>query len=175
MSYETVTFFFALLTVVLVVVAVVLAVLMVTDRSDRTGILAMVRPITVELAAAVGLTCMFGSLYLSEVVGWNPCALCWVQRGFMYPAALVLTAALVVKRRVLVIIGGALAIGGLPVSLYHRYGQATGTDSALCDPTNPCSFIYTDHFGFVTIPTMAAAGFIGILALLAVHLLWRNP
>ena len=176
MSSDTVTLFFALLAILVVVLAVVLAGLLAFDRGDRTGLLAAVRPAAVELAAAIATTCMLGSLYLSEVVGYEPCRLCWVQRFFMYPASLVLIAAAVTKRRVLVILGGLLALGGLPVSIFHRYEQATGAGGGgFCDPDNPCSLIYVKQFGFITIPTMAGAGFIGILALVAVHLLRRNP
>jgi hypothetical protein len=70
---------------------------------------------------------------------------------------------------------GLLALCGLPVSLFHRYEEAVGGSSGFCDPVNPCSFKHTEQLGFITIPTMAAAGFIGILALVAVHLLWRKP
>jgi hypothetical protein len=41
-------------------------------------------------------------------------------------------------------------------------------ESASCDPTNPCSLIWVDRLGYLTIPTMALSGFFLILTLLAV-------
>lgn len=93
----------------------------------------------------------------------------------MYPAALLLIVAVVTRRRAPTIVAGGLAALGLPVSLFHRYEQAAGEVGGLCDLANPCSTRWVEHFGFVTIPTMAAVGFVGVLSLIALHTLWRNP
>ena len=37
-----------------------------------------------------------------------------------------------------------------------------------CDPANPCSLIWVERFGYLTIPGMALSGFALILVLLAV-------
>ncbi|NLD78170.1 MAG: hypothetical protein GX643_16055, partial [Acidimicrobiales bacterium] len=37
-----------------------------------------------------------------------------------------------------------------------------------CDPMNPCSIIWFERFGYLTIPTMALSGFAAIIAMLAV-------
>ena len=42
------------------------------------------------VAAVVALTATAGSLYFSEVAGFEPCALCWYQRIAMYPLVLIL-------------------------------------------------------------------------------------
>lgn len=42
------------------------------------------------LAWVVGLVATLGSLYFSEVRGFNPCILCWYQRICMYPQVLLL-------------------------------------------------------------------------------------
>lgn len=42
------------------------------------------------LAWVVALIATLGSLYLSEVRGYQPCILCWYQRIAMYPLALLL-------------------------------------------------------------------------------------
>lgn len=42
------------------------------------------------LAWVVALVATLGSLYFSEVRGFNPCILCWYQRICMYPLALLL-------------------------------------------------------------------------------------
>ncbi|MBC5793443.1 MAG: disulfide bond formation protein B [Nanohaloarchaea archaeon] len=42
-----------------------------------------------ELVFLLSLTASSGSLYMSQILGWTPCMLCWVQRAFIYPIAVV--------------------------------------------------------------------------------------
>ncbi|MFV0257519.1 MAG: disulfide bond formation protein B [Acidimicrobiales bacterium] len=168
------TLFFALLAMLCLGLIVVVIVSWLFDRTDRWGIRAWIRPFAVPAAAAVAVTATLGSLYLSEVAHYPPCQNCWIQRGFMYPAALVLVAAAITRRRALVMLGGALAVGGLPVSIYHRYEQITGS-TGFCDLGNPCSTVWVREFGFMTIPTMAGIGFLTIIVLTAVYLTGRRP
>ena len=151
-----------------------LAGLLVFDRQDRLGILGQIRPVAIPLAAAVAVTCVLGSLYLSEIAKYDPCRLCWVQRGFMYPAALLLVVGYFARQRLPLIMAGALAIAGLPVSIFHRYEQAQGPVGDFCDPLVPCAVSYFTHFGFMTIPTMAGIGFVTIFMLVGLSFLWRN-
>jgi disulfide bond formation protein DsbB len=167
MSVDAVTLFFALLALVagLSSAAAVGSVL----SGDRFGLWAALRPLAVEFAAAVAVTATAGSLYLSEVVGYTPCQLCWVQRAFMYPAALALVGAALTRRPVLAWVGGGLAAIGLPIAIFHRYDQAVGGAGGVCDEANPCSLKWVEEFGFVTIPTMAALGFLAIATFVALH------
>jgi disulfide bond formation protein DsbB len=170
MPYETETTFFALLALALAALVAGLGLSAVFDRSGRLGLINQIRPVSLELAAAVAVVCTFGSLYLSEVVGYVPCRLCWIQRAFMYPAALVLVAALVTRRRSLALGGLGLAVFGLPVSIFHRVEEEVGSIGNVCEVANPCSYKWINHFGFVTIPTMAGIGFIGIITLASLYL-----
>jgi disulfide bond formation protein DsbB len=163
MTVETVTLFLALLAVLAVVVTLAVAVSALTG--DRFGLIAAIRPAAVEMAAAVSVTATVGSLYLSEGAGYDPCRLCWVQRGFMYPAAVLLAIAVFSRARWAMMAAGGLAAIGLPIAIFHRIDQASGGIGSVCDPVNPCSSRWVEHFGFVTIPTMAAAGFAAIVAL----------
>jgi disulfide bond formation protein DsbB len=166
--------FFALLAVALAVGLIGLGGGLLIGRARSAPLIASVKGVAVELAAAIALISTLGSLYLSEVANYLPCRLCWVQRGFMYPAAALLLVALVVRRRALVAAAGVLALIGLPISLFHRWEQAVGEIAGFCDASNPCSSRWVNHFGFVTIPTMAAVGFAGVLSLVALHLFWRS-
>ncbi len=163
MAHETATLFFALLAGALALLLLAIGGASILDRGDRTGLRGAVRSVSLEAAAVVAVTCTAGSLYLSEVAGFLPCRLCWVQRSFMYPAALLLVAAVITRKRLLATIAAVLAGVGLPVALFHRYEQAVGDIGGVCDASNPCSGRWINHFGFVTIPTMAAVGFLAIL------------
>ncbi len=122
-------------------------------------------------AAAAGS--MAGSLIYSEHFGLVPCTLCWVQRGFMYPLAILLGVALLVPRwrRLINMVSVVVATGGLAVSIWHRYEQATGTSVGVsCAVDNPCSSRFVDEFGFITIPTMAGIGFALVIVFTAIQL-----
>lgn len=110
-----------------------------------------------------------GSLIFSEVYHFTPCELCWVQRIAMYPLAVILGIAafrreLDIRRYVL-----PLSVIGAVVSTWHvlvqRVPAMAGTTS--CEATAPCTGIWVEAFGVLTIPTMAGIGFLSITALLA--------
>jgi disulfide bond formation protein DsbB len=123
----------------------------------------------VGLAWGVAAISTAGSLYYSQVVGFLPCVLCWYQRIAMYPLVLLLAVGLVEPGRATARYGLPLSIGGLAVALYHVMIQlrpaleATG----VCDASVPCTARYLSVYGFVSIPVMAAGGFLLITGLLA--------
>lgn len=113
---------------------------------------------TIAAAVAVGATP--GSLYFSEVAGFNPCDMCWVQRIFMYPLAIILPIAGARRDRAALPYALALAVIGLGVSAYHVQLQLFPDQSTSCDLLNPCSAKWVEALGFATIPTMAGMSFV---------------
>jgi len=156
--------FLAILALVALAGAIVLVI------APRGSLLAQIGPVAANLAWAVAVVSTLGSLFLSEVAGFIPCLLCWVQRGFMYPLAIAL--AFPPARRSRVISWWALA--GSVVSIYHyAVEQVPGfSGSDFCSATIPCSFIWFEKFGFATIPFMAMCGFLAIAALSQTHRRW---
>lgn len=164
--------FFALLSLLVVAGIIALAIDALTGAD--LGVISFLRPLSIELAAAIATTSMLGSLYMSEIAGFDPCRLCWVQRFFMYPAAVLLIAAVFTKNTILKWVAFALSTIGLGVAVYHRYEQyvydpLAGHEGGFCDPLNPCGLPWVETFGFITIPTMAAAGFAGVMALVLLN------
>jgi len=100
-----------------------------------------------------------GSLFLSEVMNYIPCDLCWYQRIFMYPLTIILGVAVLrgdyhQSKNSLYL----SAIGGT-ISLYHYLIQMfpiTNVDS--CGRI-PCNVDYLNWFGFITIPLLAHIAF----------------
>lgn len=175
---RTVTLFFALLalaSMATVLVAVVLTALSgaVPAAAELRGRLAdEVRGRTLVLAAIVTTVATLGSLYLSEVAGFPPCTLCWVQRGFMYPLALVLWVAawrgskgVARYARWWAVAGGAVSTWHIIVERFPSLEQSSG----FCAVDNPCSVRWVEHFGFITIPVMALAAFALAALLLSVR------
>jgi disulfide bond formation protein DsbB len=176
-STDTVTLFLALLAVV-AQIGVVLALVGWLGRPvpviARLGdeAVAMISPVALPLAWIVAAVSTGGSLWLSEGAGFPPCTLCWYQRIAMYPLVVILAVAVVtgdrlVRRYVLPI----TAIGSV-ISIYHLLVERfPSIETGSCDPTNPCSIIWVEHFGYVTIPAMALTGFlsVAVLSLIAAH------
>lgn len=163
---ETLSLFFALLGFggVLAVVGTLGLVLAswLGGSAGARRLLDDIAPMGFALGTLAAVTAMAGSLYYSEVANFNPCRLCWVQRFFMYPSALILVGSLFGGQRFRRM--GWLAVGlsvvGFGVAVYHRLEQQfPDSVGGTCALDNPCSGRYVDQFGFMTIPTMAAIAF----------------
>jgi disulfide bond formation protein DsbB len=63
------------------------------------------------------------------------------------------------------------AIAGSLVSAYHYAEEHIPAlaRSGFCAPELPCSFIWFERFGFVTLPLMAFCGFVAIATLMLVE------
>lgn len=112
-------------------------------------------------AWAASFTAMLGSLYFSEIAGYEPCELCWYQRIFMYPLVLILGIAVARKDMKAAVYSLAMSgLGGL-ISLYHYGIQKINflSDTAPACGRVPCTGMYINWFGFVTIPFLAFLAF----------------
>ena len=157
---------FSLLSLLALAAAIALGVSLVGSRSRATASLEL-GPYAFAVAATVAVVATFGSLYMSEVEGFAPCLLCWVQRVFMYPLALFLIVVAWKPIRWAPQIALALsALGGL-VAVYH-YGEQrgwVGGSEQFCDAAVPCTYVWVEQFGFMSIPFMAFTGFLLISVL----------
>lgn len=152
------TWLFALLTVLVWVGAVAL----VANPRLRE----VLQPHVASGAAATVMgTATLGSLYLSEVANFIPCELCWVQRIFAYSLAVILTVAVIKKRDDVWTYAVPLAVLGIATSVWHIIVQRLPAAGATCDPNNPCSAMWIERFGFITIPVMAGTAFLAVLVL----------
>ncbi|WP_335872413.1 disulfide oxidoreductase [Bacillus sp. 2205SS5-2] len=113
------------------------------------------------LAWTTALLATMGSLYFSEIKGYEPCQLCWYQRILMYPMSLLLLLALWKKDTKFWLYSLALSGLGIVVSLYHYFIQKVSffSDSAPACGRIPCTGEYINWFGFVTIPFLAFTAF----------------
>lgn len=105
---------------------------------------------------------MLGSLYFSEVAGYIPCTFCWYQRILMYPLTAVIAVGLLRRDRHLPLLVLPFSVLGIGISGYHYLLQKTDLfmDLATCQVGVPCSGIWINWFGFVTIPFLALTAFV---------------
>ncbi|EGL83464.1 disulfide formation protein [Caldalkalibacillus thermarum TA2.A1] len=125
---------------------------------------------TLYLAWLVAVVATLGSLYFSEVRGFVPCELCWYQRIFMYPLAVMLGIAAYRGDAGIKVYVLPLAMAGGLISLVHYLQQkvpALGA-IALCTQGVPCTAVYINWLGFITIPFLALMAFGAITILMLV-------
>lgn len=129
------------------------------------------------LAWLVAAACLTGSLIFSEVYTLKPCLFCWYQRIAMYPLAVILLVGAIRRDRSIRFYGLPLSLIGLGISIWHILVQNVSALQGVgaCDPANPCSAKLVSLYGFVSIPVMAAAGFLLISLLLAFFSTHPNP
>ena len=175
MNTDTVSLFLALLAVVAQLATLSAVVLAVGRRFSprlaevRDQAVEAVAPSALTLALLVASVCMAGSLYFSEVAHFPPCHLCWLQRFCMYPLVPILGVAAWRRTAGVRPYAAALAAIGAVISTYHVLLERNPQwESSVCDPKNPCTLIWVERLGYLTIPTMALSGFALILTLLAI-------
>ncbi len=109
-----------------------------------------------------------GALFMSEVMGFAPCVLCWWQRIFMFPLVLLLALGLFpfdakVLRYALPLAGIGLLVAGFHVLLTMGIIPEA---LAPCRQGIPCKTIQIEWFGFVTIPLLSFLAFLTVTGLL---------
>lgn len=117
------------------------------------------------LGAVITIVSVFGSLYYSEIMHYEPCPLCWWQRMFIYASAVVLLVAWARKKNDayqyvlwLSLAGIVFAINNLLLIWFPGAGIA-------CDAVELCTKLYVNTFGFVTIPFMSFSVLLFLISL----------
>jgi len=129
----------------------------------------MSRETALTAAWIVALGSSLAVLYIGEVLGQAPCNLCWFQRAFMFPLAVVLGLGLWWEDHRVGRYGVALAMCGAAVALWHL-GLYTGI---LPEPIKPCTETGPSCTGDnqlslgVPIPLLALIAF-GLIAILSI-------
>lgn len=116
---------------------------------------------------ATSFIALAGSLFYSEVMGYEPCELCWIQRILMYPLVVIYGVAAIKKDLAIAIPGFILSGIGMFVSTYHYLVQKLPTlqDAGGACGLVPCNLTYVNYYGFITISFLAGTAFIIIFVL----------
>lgn len=128
-----------------------------------------------EIGFGFTLLATSGSLYLSNVLGWEPCRLCWFQRILMYPLVIIFGMSILLDRDTVADYTLPLSLTGLAIAVYHYMIQfLPALQSKGCSITSvSCEATYTFYYGHITIPVMAAAAFAAV-ALLSYRNFWKE-
>ncbi|WHY66112.1 disulfide oxidoreductase [Neobacillus sp. SuZ13] len=122
------------------------------------------------LAWIAAIIATLGSLYFSEVMHFIPCTLCWYQRIFMYPLAIILGVAVYRNDQGIYKYALPLSIVGLLIAGYHTLLQKIPylQQFEMCTSGVPCSKDYINWLGFITIPLLAFIAFMIITVCLII-------
>ncbi len=154
--------------VILALVVVYYAVSFFSKRPAVRGVPRFFEEHGAVCAFAISLIATLGSLTYSDVIGYEPCKLCWVQRIFMYPQVVLFGLALVRKETKKIFpYAVALSLIGAGFALYHYLLQIGVVSTSSCSVVGysaKCAEIFTMNLGYITIPFMALTSFLLIVA-----------
>ena len=114
-------------------------------------------------AFIVSLTATLGSLFYSEIVGYQPCILCWYQRILMYPQVILLGMALWKKDKSIINYSIVLSLVGSFIAAYHHLMQIGIVPEGSCGAVGysvSCAKIFVLTFGYIGLPLMALTAFL---------------
>lgn len=130
---------------------------------DHQGVWALI------LAAwMIALAATLGALFIGEVMGKTPCLLCWYQRIFMFPLAVVLAVACYSGDAAAWRYGLPLAGIGLAVAIYHNllFFGVIPEEIQPCARTGPsCASADLNLVGFLPIPLLSLGAFAALTVL----------
>ena len=109
------------------------------------------------------------ALFASEVMLLIPCELCWWQRIFMFPLAVILPLGLFPLDPKVVRYALPLALIGWGFALFHWLLVLGVIPESVrpCVKGVPCSEVTLEWFGFLNLPLLSLLAFSAVIALLA--------
>jgi disulfide bond formation protein DsbB len=116
----------------------------------------------------IALVATLAALFIGEVMGQAPCNLCWFQRAFMFPLAVILAIACITSDSGVWRYAVPLAACGWLVALYHTSLYLEMIPAALepCGSGPSCSSANMLIAGGVPIPLLSLGAFSAIIGLL---------
>ena len=156
---DTVNTIFALGVIFLQVVTLFLLANLIFFRNPANKVLNFFSRYTFIIGFLISFGAVSVSLFYSDVIGFPPCELCWIQRIFLYPQLVFYTMEFFKKDKSIVDFSLVFAILGTIVSIYHVYIENGGESSLPCAQNVvgqvSCATRYVYEFGYITIPMMA--------------------
>lgn len=116
----------------------------------------------------IALSSTLGALFIGEVMGQAPCDLCWYQRAFMFPLAIMLAVAVFRSDGAAWFYAGPLVGIGWLIAAFHNllYFKIIPTAIKPCGQGPSCSGEGMLLFGALPIPILSLAAFTAIIVLL---------
>ena len=170
------TFFITTLTLLSNIVFVGFILLFFFDKKVKALSFKYVEKYIVHILFVISLGAVVFSLVYSNVVGFPPCELCWIQRIFIYPQAILALVALTKKDKGIVTYLLPLSIIGGLIALFHSLTNwGIGSSFLSCTATGgACARVYVMEYGYITIPFMALSSFVYLIVVSLIYYKAKN-
>lgn len=162
---------------VLTILAQIFSVLLLIFLITKKPLPNLLKKNILLIAFVVALVAIVGSLTYSEIIGYEPCKLCWFQRIFMYPQVILLGMALLKKDYKIISYSIVLSVIGAIIAGYHyllQIGIAPNLPCSAVGYSVSCSQRFVMQFGYITIPMMAFSAFVLVTLLLSTYYQNKN-
>ncbi len=144
-----------------------LVILLITDKKRKSKTLKVFAKIADKYTFIMTLVATLGSLYYSEIAGFEPCKYCWFQRILMYPLVIIMFIAIRAKDKYVSRYVLPISVMGTLLAGYHYLTQL-GWLPSTCIATGysvGCAKVFIMTFGYITIPLMSFTAFLLIVVL----------
>lgn len=143
---------------------------------QRHKTVSYVGPYALPFLFFIALAGSFGSLFYEYALFYLPCELCWWQRIFLYPQVVILGVALMMRDARASMYTLILSLMGAAFALYQYLLQMGIAPSINCLASGPidCSEKVILGLGFVTVPLMALSGFLLLIVIAIIDMLYRR-
>jgi disulfide bond formation protein DsbB len=153
-----------------IVFATIVLVLVIMKHPNRY-LHHMVRK-SADHAYLLGFVVSFGalvsSMFYSNIIGFDPCELCWWQRVFIYPQAVLFAVAYYNEKKnkiqdeMVFVYSLVLSLCGALIAIFQYYGQMFNPELlAMCETQgSSCAKIFFVSFGYITIPMMSLTAYL---------------
>lgn len=154
----------AIFTILLALGSLVVLLGILLKKRDNS-LMRFVSKYRTELGLFVAGGSVLGSLYYSEIVGYEPCTLCWWARIFIYSSALIMLVAILKKKADAFVYVLPLSIIGILFAINHLIITWFPGKGFSCDAVELCTKLYVNEFGFVSIPLMVFVVYVALIVL----------
>ena len=130
----------------------------------------------ISLGFLVSFGTTLASLFYSQIVGFAPCYLCWMQRIFMFPQMFLFGVAFLKKDYKVISYSFPLLIVGTIFSLYHNFVYYFGEGLAPCDASGVSCVQRLVHVlgGYISIPSLSLTSFFILITILLVAKFYKK-
>jgi disulfide bond formation protein DsbB len=138
--------------------------------SKNNKILDFIKKHFLIIGFLLSLSAVATSLFYSDIIGYAPCKLCWLQRIAIYPACLLFFLAFLRKDRSISYYLTPMLVLGSIVSVYHNYIYYFGEGTAPCDSSGVSCVqrLVSEFGGYISITSMSLTVFFALFVLLGV-------
>ena len=158
----------AFLTLLSNIIFVTVVVAMIVHVGTRARLYNFVHKYILELIFWSVLSAVVGSLVYSQIIGYPPCELCWIQRICLYPQLIIVYMAMRRKDKTIIDYLVPLSVIGAVVALYQsfiQWGFDFGSAVGCANLGGECAKVFFKEYSYITIPFMSFTIFIYIITL----------